>query len=210
MLIRLTVVPKECWDNDFEEEGSEIWKIPENITDAQEKVKGYLNNIRTFSSHIEDLKRFRQLHPRTHRRNPAQETLLDEIDAMIEISTLDGFTPPPGPPQSPKKSAPSLGSSQWSFEDRFTSFAIDEERVKLPTPPPATVQDPDALAPKDLQARRLLEKILGESDDLRMEVKPEQLTKMIEYVIGLQGRCDDFESLDGSKSSWNVGLGVFV
>jgi hypothetical protein len=194
--------PKECWDNDFEEEGSEMWKIPDNITDAQEKVKGYLNNIRTFSSHIENLKRFRQLHPRTHARPPAQGNLLDEIDAMIEISTLDGFTPPPGPPPSPKKS-PSLGSSQWSFEDRFTSFAIDEERTRVPTPPTATVLDPDALAPKDLQARRLLEKILGESDDLRMEVKPEQLVRMIDYVIALQRRCDDFGSLDDVDSLWN-------
>src|SRR6202022_3152611 len=126
-LIPLTPASKECWDNDFEEEGAEMWQIPENITDAQEKVRGYLNNIRTFSSVIEDLKRFRQLHPRTHRRPQAQETLLDEIDAMIEISTLDGFTPPPGPPPSPKKSTPSLGSSQWSFEDRFASFAIDDD-----------------------------------------------------------------------------------
>jgi hypothetical protein len=210
-VITLISAPKECWDNDFEEEGAEMWKIPENITDAQEKVKGYLNNIRTFSSIIEDLKRFRQLHPRTHKRTPAQESLLDEIDAMIEISTLDGFTPPPfsGPPPSPKKSTPSLGSSQWSFEDRFTAFSIDDERTKVPTPPPATVPDSEALAPKDFQARRLLERILGESDDMRMEVKPEQLTKMIEFVNGLRGRCDDFEGLDG-KNLWNVGLGLFV
>jgi Septation protein etd1 len=184
--------------------------IPENITDAQDKLKGYLSNIRTFSSLIEDLKRFRQLHPRTHRRSVSQEELLDEIDAMIEISTLDGFTPPPfsGPPPSPKKSTPSLASSQWSFEDRFATFAIDDDRVSIATPPPALgTEDVD---PKDSQARRLLGKILGESKDVRLEVKPEQLTKMIEYVAGLRERCDEFESLDGIKGTWNMGLGVFV
>ena len=186
-----------------------MWMIPENITDAQDKLKGYLSNIRTFSTLIEDLKRFRQLHPRTHRRPSSQEQLLDEIDAMIEISTLDGFTPPPfsGPPPSPKKSNASLASSQWSFEDRFTSFVIDDER-KLPTPPPAL--DSDGLDVKGLHARRLLEKILGESDDVRMEVKPEQLTKMIDYVAGLKSKCNEFESLDGINGSWNIGLGVYV
>src|SRR5271169_4286596 len=110
-----------------------MWMIPENITDAQDKLKGYLSNIRTFSTLIEDLKQFRQLHP----RRTSQEDLFNEIDAMIEISTLDGFTPPPfsGPPPSPKKSNASLASSQWSFEDRFTSFTIEDER-SLPTPPP--------------------------------------------------------------------------
>ena len=188
-----------------------MWMIPENITDAQDKLKGYLSNIRTFSTLIEDLKQFRQSHPRTNRRPISQEQLLDEIDAMIEISTLDGFTPPPfsGPPLSPKKSTPSLTSSQSSFEDRFASFAIDDE---VPTPPSTTrVVETPALDPKDLQARRLLEKILGVSDDLRMEVRPEQLTKMIDYVTNLRSRCDDeFESLDGIKGSWNIGLGVYV
>ena len=186
-----------------------MWMIPENITDAQDKLKGYLSNIRTFSTLIEDLKRFRQLHPRTHRRPASQEQLLNEIDAMIEISTLDGFTPPPfsGPPPSPKKSNASLASSQWSFEDRFTSFTIDDER-KLPTPPP--VLDSNELDVKNLHARRLLEKILGESDDVRMEVKPEQLTKMIDYVAGLKSKCNAFESLDGINGSWNIGLGVYV
>jgi hypothetical protein len=186
--------------------------IPENITNAQDKLKGYLSNIRTFSTLIEDLKRFRQSHPRTHRRPTSQEQLLDEIDAMIEISTLDGFTPPPfsGPPPSPKKSPPSLASSQLSFEDRFASFAIDDERESISTPPPAQVMETPMLDPKDLQARRLLEKILGESDDLRLEVKPEQLTKMIDYVNGLRNRCDEFESLDGMTSSWNIGLEVYM
>jgi Septation protein etd1 len=200
------VAPKECWDNDFEDEGSDMWMIPDKITDAQDKLKGYLSNIRTFSTLIEDLKRLRRLHPRTHRRPTSQEQLLDEIDAMIDISTLDGFTPPPfsGPPLSPKKSNTSLTSSQWSFEDKFTSFAIDDERGP-PTPPP--VMDSNGLDPKDLQARRLLEKILGESEDMRMEVKPEQLSKMIDYVSGLRKRC---ESLDGINGSWNIGLGVYV
>jgi hypothetical protein len=210
LLLSLRLAPKECWDNDFEDEGADMWMIPENITDAQDKLKGYLDNIRMFSGIVEDLKRFRQAHPRTHRRPISQEQLLDEIDAMIEISTLDGFTPPPfsGPPLSPKKSTPSLASSQWSFEDRFASFAIDDER-RLPTPPTATVTDPP-LDPKHLQARRLLERILGESDDLRMEVKPEQLTKMIEFVTGLKNRCSDFEALDEKRSPWNIGLGVYV
>lgn len=207
----LILAPKECWDNDFEDEGSDVWMIPENIADAQDKLKGYLSNIRTFSTLIEDLKKFRQSHPRTDVRPLSQEQLLDEIDAMIEISTLDGFTPPPfsGPPLSPKKSTPSLASSQWSFEDRLNSFAIEDES---PTPPSLReVMEPPALDPKDLQARRLLEKILGVSDDFRLEVKPEQLTKMIDYVTDLRNRCDDeFESLDGIKGSWNIGLGVYV
>lgn len=182
-----------------------MWKIPENITDAQDKLKGYLSNIRTFSTLIEDLKKFRQHH--NHNRRTSQEQLFNEIDAMIEISTLDGFTPPPfsGPPPSPKKSNTSLASSQWSFEDRFTSITIDDERA-LPTPP---VMDSNGLDTKGLQARRLLEKILGESDDVRMEVKPEQLTKMIDYVSGLRRRCKEFESPDGIDRSWNYGLGVY-
>lgn len=190
--------------------------IPENITDAQDKLKGYLSNIRTFSCLIEDLKRFRQLHPRTHHRLMDQEQLLDEIDAMIEISTLDGFTPPPfsGPPPSPKKSTPSLASSQWSFEERFGAVSInDNDTIKAPAPPTATVNDPNnALSKKDLQARRLLEKILGESSELRMEVKPEQLTKMIEYVNGLRKRCDEFEAVEVSRGERTVppGLAIFV
>ena len=187
-----------------------MWMIPENITDAQDKLKGYLANIRTFSTLIEDLKRFRQVHPRTHRRSVSQEELLDEIDAMIEISTLDGFTPPPfsGPPLSPKKSTPSLASSQWSFDDRFASFSIDDDRGSIPTPPPAVESEP--LNQKDSHARQLLEKILGKSKDLRMEVKPEQLTKMIDYVVALRDRCDGFDSVDGIKGTWNIGLGMFV
>jgi len=190
-----------------------MWMIPETITDAQDKLKGYLSNIRTFSTVIEDLKRFRQSHPRTHHRRVSQEQLLDEVDAMIEISTLDGFTTQAGPPLSPKKSTPSLASSQWSFEDRFNTFATDDER-SLPTPPPQPSELPE-LDAKDLQARRLLEKILGESNELRMEVKPEQLTKMIEYVNALKDRCEKFDSHQGvaSKkvSQWNnIGLGVFV
>ena len=203
------VAPKECWDNDFEDEGSDMWMIPENISEAQDKLKGYLLNIRTFSTVIEDLKRFRQLHPRTHRRPASQEQLLDEIDAMIEISTLDGFTPPPfsGPLPSPKKSNTSLASSQWSFEDKFKCFGIDDERA-LPTPPP--VLDSDEVGRKDLHARQLLEKILGASDDVRMEVKPEQLSKMIDYVVELKSKCNEFESLDGINGSWNIGLGVYM
>ena len=187
-----------------------MWMIPENIADAQDKLKGYLSNIRTFSTLIEDLKQFRLSHPRTHRRPTSQEQLLDEIDAMIEISTLDGFTPPPfsGPPQSPKKSTPSLTSSQWSFEDRFASFVIDDERDSIQTPPPPVI-DANTLDPKDLVARQLLGKILGETDDLRMEVKPEQLNKMIDYVTGLRSRCDEFDSLDGVNNSY-MGLGVYV
>jgi Septation protein etd1 len=206
----LIQAPKECWDNDFEDEGSDIWQIPENITDAQDKLKGYLSNIRTFSGLIDDLKRFRESYPRANRL-PISQELLDEIDAMIEISTLDGFTPPPfsGPLPSPKKSNTSLASSQWSFEDRFASFTIDDER-ELPTPPPPAMTDSNTLDFRDLQARRLLEKILGESDDARMEVKPEQLTKMIDYVAGLKDRCDEFNSLDGVQESWNIGLGVYV
>lgn len=219
LCIQLIIAPKECWDNDFEDEGEDMWMIPENITDAQDKLKGYLSNIRTFSSLIEDLKRFRQLHPRTHHRPIVQEQLLDEIDAMIEISTLDGFTPPPfsGPPLSPKKSTPSLASSQWSFEERFGAVSINDHdtiRGSTPTPPPATASDPNnALSTKDLQARRLLEKILGESNELRMEVKPEQLTKMIEYVHGLRNRCDEFEALEvsrGERRAVPAGLAIFV
>ena len=180
-----------------------MWMIPENITGAQDKLKGYLSNIRTFSTLIEDLKHFRQLHP----RRISHEQLFNEIDAMIEISTLDGFTAPPftGPPPSPKKSNTSLASSQWSIEDRFTSFTIEDER-SLPTPPPAM----HGMDTKDLQARKLLEKILGESDDARVEVKPEQLTKMIDYVTGLRKRCSEFELPDGINRSWNIGLGVYV
>jgi len=191
------LAPKECWDNDFDDEGADIW-IPANITDAQDKLKGYLSSIRTFSSLIDELRRFRQRHPRTHKRHASQEQLLDEIDAMIEISTLDGFTPPPfnGPPPSPKKSTTSLASSQWSFEDRFAAVSIEDDRMSIPTPPPAEAPDVSTFNPKDLQARRLLEKILGESDDLRMEVKPEQLSKMINYVTDLRFRCDDFEIRD--------------
>ena len=185
-----------------------MWMIPENITEAQDKLKGYLSNIRAFSTRIEDLKRFRQLHPRTHPRPVSQEQLLDEIDAMIEISTLDGFTPPPGPPPSPKKSNASLASSQWSFEDKFASISIEDERRSLPTPPPAGETDADR---RDLQARRLLEKILGECDDARIEVKPEQLTKMISYVDGLKSRCEEFDSLNEIKSgSWNNEMGVYA
>lgn len=206
----LIQAPKECWDNDFEDEGSDIWKIPENITDAQDKLKGYLSNIRTFSALIDDLKRFRESYPCANRR-PISQELLAEIDAMIEISTLDGFTPPPfsGPPPSPKKSNTSLASSQWSFEDRFASFTIDDDR-ELPTPPPQAMMDSNALDIKDLEARRLLEKILGESDDARMEVKPEQLNKMIDYVAGLKHRCGEFDSFDGVQDSWNIGLEVYV
>ena len=197
------IAPKECWDNDFDDEGADMW-IPANITDAQDKLKGYLASIRTFSSLIDDLKRIRQRHPRTHKRPPSQEQLLDEIDAMIEISTLDGFTPPPfsGPPPSPKKSTTSLASSQWSFEDRFAAVSIDDDRISIPTPPPAEVLDA-SFNPKDLQARRLLEKILGESDDLRMEVKPEQLTKMIDYVTVLRSRCDEFEVEEQGRGRMN-------
>lgn len=205
------VAPKECWDNDFEDEGSDMWMIPENITDAQDKLKGYLSNIRTFSTLIEELKIFRQHHPRTHHRRTSQDQLFDEIDAMIEISTLDGFTPPPfsGPPPSPKKSNASLSSSQWSFEDRFTSFTIDDERA-LPTPPPIMdSNDSNKLDTKDLQARRLLEKILGESDDVRMEVKPEQLSKMIDYVTGLRRRCESLDTINDG-ATWNIGLGVYM
>ena len=200
-----------------------MWMIPENITDAQDKLKGYLSNIRTFSTLIEDLKRFRQLHPRTHHRAIDQEQLLDEIDAMIEISTLDGFTPPPfsGPPPSPKKSTPSLASSQWSFEERFGAVSINDDNTitgSTPTPPTATVSDDPnnalLLSTKDIQARRLLEKILGESNELRMEVKPEQLTKMIEYVHGLRKRCDEFEDLEfvnrGERTTATTGLAIFV
>ena len=199
----LTLAPKECWDNDFDDEGADMW-IPSNITDAQDKLKGYLASIKTFSALIDELKRFRQRHPRTHKRPTSQEQLLDEIDGMIEISTLDGFTPPPyngPPPPSPKKSTASLASSQWSFEDRFAAVSIDDDRMSIPTPPPAQVLDSAAFNPKDLQARRLLEKILGESDDLRMEVKPEQLTKMIEYVTGLRSRCEEFELVQGTNGT---------
>src|SRR5262245_35396157 len=117
---------------------------------------------------------------------------------MIEISTLDGLTPPPfsGPPPSPRKSPPSLSSSQWSFEDRLALMSVDDERVCPPGSSPAGPLVVEATDPEDVQARRLLEKILGESNDLRMEVKPEQLSKMIEYVIGLRDRCGEFDSLD--------------
>ena len=184
--------------------------IPENITDAQDKLKGYLSNIRTFSNLIEDLKRFRQIHPRTHRRSVSQEELLDEIDAMIEISTLDELTPSAfsGPPLSPKKSTPSLASSQWSFEERFASIAIDDESASIPTPP--SIPEAANLNSKDSQARRLLEKILGETEDFRMEVKPEQLTKMIDYVVKIRERCDEFDSADGIKGTWKIGVGVYV
>jgi hypothetical protein len=187
-----------------------MWMIPENITEAQDKLKGYLSNIKTFSTLIEDLKRFRQLHARSHPRPVSQEQLLDEIDAMIEISTLDGFSPPPfqGPPPSPKKSNASLASSQWSFEDKFASISIEDENRSLPTPPPAGETDAEG---RDLQARRLLEKILGECDDARIEVKPEQLTKMISYVNALRSRCEEFDSLDEIKSeSWNIEMGVYA
>jgi Septation protein etd1 len=203
-------VPKECWDGDFEEEGEDMWMIPEKITDAQDKLKGYLANIRTFSSLIEDLKRFRQIHPRTLRQSLPQEELLDEIDAMIEISTLDGFTPPPfsGPPLSPKKSTPSIASSQWSFEERFASFGVEDDRISIPSPP--SIPESTSFDPQDSHARRLLEKILGESNDLRMEVRPEQLTKMIDYVANLRERCDEFDESNGAKGPWNIGLGVYV
>jgi hypothetical protein len=184
--------------------------IPENIADAQDKLKGYLSNIRTFSTLIEDLKQFRLSHPRTHQRPMSQQQLLDEVDAMIEISTLDGFTPPPfsDPPQSSKMSTPSITSSQWSFEDKFASFTIDDERESIQTPSPPAI-DLSSLDPKDVMARQLLGKILGESDDLRMEVKPEQLDKMIDYVTVLRHRCDEFDSVNGVNNSY-MGLGVFV
>jgi hypothetical protein len=180
------VAPKECWDNDFDDEGADMW-IPANITDAQDKLKGYLANIRTFSSLIDDLKQFRQAHPRTHKRRSSEEQLLDDIDAMIEISTLDGFTPPPfeGPPPSPKKSTASLASSQWSLEDSFAAASLHDN-------PPNPGQDTPFNA-RDRHARRLLEQILGASDDIRLEVKPEQLTKMIDFVTVLRSRCDEFE-----------------
>jgi hypothetical protein len=189
-----------------------MWMIPENITDAQDKLKGYLSNIRTFSTLIEDLKQFRQCHPRSHRRSVSQEQILDEIDAMIEISTLDGFTPPsyPGPPPSPKKSVESFSSSQWSFEEKFTSFSVEEKRA-LPTPPPTG----PIVDPRDLAARKLLEKILGKSEEARMEVKPEQITKLIDYALGLRSRCDA-SGLDkvcedvGLETGTCIGLGVYV
>jgi len=191
-----------------------MWMIPENITDAQDKLKGYLSNIRTFSTLIEDLKQFRQSHPRSHRRSASQEQILDEIDAMIEISTLDGFTPPsyPGPPPSPKKSVESFSSSQWSFEEKFTNISMEERGGALPTPPPTgPIADT-----RDLAARKLLEKILGESEEARMEVKPEQITKLIDYVLRLRGRCDaggfdkGGEDVVGLQNGACIGLGVYV